>query len=78
MHREKSLDSDGIVNVKGSFKKGDVVRILDQDGREIGLGIVNYPADELALSSDSLQDEVVHVVDLEAFVCHLELSIPVC
>lgn len=78
MHREKSLDSDGIVDVNGSFKKGDVVRILDQDEREIGLGIVNYASDELALNGELLQDEVVHVVDLEAFVCHLDLSIPVC
>lgn len=78
MHREGSLDSDGIINVKGSFKKGDVVRILNQDGREIGLGVVNYASDELARKSDLLQDEIVHVVDLEAFVCHLDLSIPVC
>lgn len=55
-----------------------MVRILDQDGREIGLGIVNYASDELARKSDLLQDEIVHVVDLEAFVCHLDLSIPVC
>lgn len=55
-----------------------MVRILDQDGREIGLGVVNYASDELARKSDLLQDEIVHVVDLEAFVCHLDLSISVC
>ncbi|MGV6980275.1 hypothetical protein [Bacillus pumilus] len=42
------------------------------------MGIVNYSSDELIQKRDFLQDEVVHVVDLEAFVCHLDLSIPVC
>ncbi|MGE6629787.1 glutamate 5-kinase [Bacillus sp. NPDC077027] len=78
LHRQKSLDHEGILHVRGSFEKGDVVRILDQNEREIGLGIVNYSASKLAQPQEDALDSVVHVVDPESFVCHLELSIPVC
>ena len=42
----RSLLPVGVVDVKGSFARGEVVTCLDQQGREIARGLVNYGADE--------------------------------
>lgn len=39
-----SLLPVGIVKVKGNFSKGDVIRIIDEDGEKIGLGKAEYGA----------------------------------
>lgn len=39
---EKSLLPVGVVDVKNTFKKGDVISILDEEHNEIARGIVNY------------------------------------
>ncbi len=40
-----SLLPVGITGIHGSFKKGDVVRILNQDGTQIGMGMAQYGSD---------------------------------
>ncbi|NOS67558.1 MAG: glutamate 5-kinase, partial [Candidatus Peribacteraceae bacterium] len=40
-----SLLPVGIVNIEGDFSKGDLVRIQDEDGREVGVGVAQYSAD---------------------------------
>lgn len=45
MTGEKSLLPIGVVKVKNSFKKGDVISILDEDKNEFARGIVNYDSD---------------------------------
>jgi glutamate 5-kinase len=40
--RAHSLLPVGIVKVAGSFKKGDIIRIVDQKDREVGLGLARY------------------------------------
>ena len=42
----KSLLPVGVVGVKGNFKRGDVVSCVDQKGREMARGLVNYSSDE--------------------------------
>ena len=37
-----SLLPVGIVKVMGNFKKGDIIRIVDQKDRELGLGLARY------------------------------------
>lgn len=37
-----SLLPIGVVKVLGKFKKGDIIRILDEEDKEIGLGLVRY------------------------------------
>ena len=37
-----SLLPVGIVQLEGSFKKGDIVRIMDENGRILGLGMAQY------------------------------------
>ncbi|TCP30222.1 glutamate 5-kinase [Scopulibacillus darangshiensis] len=77
-----SLYLTGIYDVKGQFKSGSVVRLIDMEGKEIGLGAVKYSSDQLSqlcLFEKEVVDvttgkEAVHCNDL---VCHLETSIPV-
>ena len=72
----KSLLPSGIVAVSGRFEAGDSVRLVDQSGKEVARGLVNYPSQdveriaraktseiEARLGYKSL-DEVVHRDDL--------------
>ncbi len=42
----KSLLPIGVTEVSGQFERGAVVAILDENGRDIARGLVNYSADE--------------------------------
>jgi glutamate 5-kinase len=43
----KSLLPIGVTAVEGDFERGEVVSCLEQSGREIARGLVNYPAAEV-------------------------------
>jgi glutamate 5-kinase len=67
-----SLLPAGVVSTEGSFERGDVVQVLDQDGRHLASGTANYNASDIArirgLRSDRIAetlgyeygDEVIH------------------
>ncbi len=42
VERHKSLLPGGITEVKGNFNKGELVRIINLEGEEIGKGLVSY------------------------------------
>ena len=42
----KSLLPIGVVSVDGEFERGETVSCLDQEGREIARGLINYSAVE--------------------------------
>jgi len=44
----KSLLPAGIRKVEGRFERGALVRIVDLEGRHVGVGLSNYSGDELA------------------------------
>lgn len=44
--RKASLLPAGVVEVKGSFERGDVVAVATADGKDFARGIVNYSSDE--------------------------------
>jgi glutamate 5-kinase len=44
----KSLLPAGVVRVEGEFEKGGAVRILDAQGRTVGVGLANYDSEEMA------------------------------
>ena len=76
LRRSGSLLPIGIVKVAGVFERGDTVRVLDENGREIARGISNYGNADLARiirhRSDEIEsilgyiygDEVIHRNDL--------------
>jgi glutamate 5-kinase len=45
----KSVLPIGVLGVRGDFRAGDAVRLLDPDGHEIGRGLSRYPAVEAVL-----------------------------
>lgn len=45
-HSGASLLPIGVKEVKGDFKRGEVVACFNLTGREIARGLINYPADE--------------------------------
>ncbi len=62
--RGKSLLAVGITDVGGDFGRGDVVRLVDLAGVEIGRGLVHYTADEMrqiaGLHADAIQSRLGH------------------
>jgi len=44
----KSLLPSGVLGVSGDFARGDVVLVEGRDGMEVGRGLVNYSAEEVA------------------------------
>jgi glutamate 5-kinase len=72
LHRGGSLLPVGVVEVTGVFERGDIVKLCDPKGTELGRGIVNYASDDLlhirGLKSDAIEaalgyfygEEVLH------------------
>jgi len=72
----KSLLPAGVTALRGCFDRGDAVRVLGSDGREIARGIVAYSDDEAArilgrrtadiaaLLGFAGRDELIHRDDL--------------
>ncbi|MCF7854526.1 MAG: glutamate 5-kinase [Candidatus Pacebacteria bacterium] len=48
LEQGRSLLPSGIVNVKGCFKRGDTVRIMTDQEKEIARGVTNYSSEEIA------------------------------
>ena len=76
VERGKSLLAAGIVKIDGKFEFGSAVRILDEKGKEIARGLVNYNSRDLdqikglktaavrSLVGANYYDEVIHRDDL--------------
>lgn len=54
----KSLLPAGVTGVSGGFEKGDCVRLIDPDGRAVGVGLAAYAADEAARIRGRRSDEI--------------------
>ena len=65
----KSLLPVGVTAVEGTFHRGEMVSCVDQDGKEIARGLVNYNADEsrkvMGKPSDQIEDVLGYVDELE-------------
>jgi len=86
--RGKSLLPSGIRDVKGNFRIGAKVLLVGPDDTTIGVGLVNYPADEIrkikGCKTDQIQerlgykfyDEVVHrdnlVISEDSSLCRMD------
>ena len=54
----RSLLPAGIIDVSGTFQRGDAVAIKRRDGREVGRGLVNYSADDARRIIGHKTDEI--------------------
>ena len=79
VERGKSLLPAGLIKVKGDFEFGNALTLLDESGKEIGRGLVNYNSRDLerikgmktsavcSLMEESFYEEVIHRDDLVIF-----------
>lgn len=58
-----SLLPRGVVEVKGTFKRGDVVSILDPGGVEFARGMVNYDSSETRAIAGRHSDEIKTIIE---------------
>ena len=70
--KKRSVLAVGVLGVRGDFRPGDAVRVLDGEGKELGRGLVRQGAEQLALiaGKKTAGDEdgvVVHKDDLVIF-----------
>lgn len=54
----KSLLPAGVAALSGAFEKGDCVRLIDAEGRAVGVGLAAYAADEAARIRGRRSDEI--------------------
>lgn len=64
---EKSLLPIGVVGVKNSFKKGDVISILDENKNEFARGIVNYDSDSCKKVIGCHSDNIVDILGFKNY-----------
>lgn len=64
---EKSLLPIGIVGVKNTFKKGDVISILDENKNEFARGIVNYDSDSCKKVIGCHSDNIAEILGFKNY-----------
>ncbi len=57
-HNGKSLLPIGVARVEGSFEKGELVSLIDTEGREFARGLTNYDSSTVASISRHRSDEI--------------------
>lgn len=62
MEKGSSLLPIGINSVSGQFDIGDVISLIDKDGRKFGRGTVNYSSDEINLIKGMKTNQVSKVL----------------
>ncbi len=65
--RKKSLLATGITGVDGVFDMGEIVELLDHEGRPVGKGIVNYNHEELTLIKGKKSGEIKDILGIDYF-----------
>lgn len=65
IEENKSLLPVGVISVEGTFQIGDMVRVKDQDGKEVGRGLVNFDSEELKRILNLPSSEVDKVLGRE-------------
>jgi glutamate 5-kinase len=44
--KASSLLPVGVIKIDGEFQKGDIIKLIDEDGKQVGLGIAEYGSDK--------------------------------
>ncbi len=65
--RKKSLLASGITAVDGIFDMGEIVELLDDEGKAVGKGIVNYNHEELSLIKGKKSSEIHKILGINYF-----------
>ncbi len=65
--RQCSLLPSGVIEVEGTFRKGDTVSLAGPDGEEFARGIVNYTSRDAAKIAGLQTDEIAGVLGKESY-----------
>ena len=65
MKHNKSLLPAGVMKAEGEFHRGDIVDILDEQGKRIGCGIANYSSSDLATIAGKHSDKIPSLLDYD-------------
>jgi glutamate 5-kinase len=68
----KSILSIGVLGIRGDFRAGDAVRIVDADGREIGRGLARCGAIDAARVAGKAREELVEPLADLAVIVHAD------
>ena len=60
--QNRSLLPAGIKSVKGDFRRGDIVYVLDPGGRRIACGIANYHSSDVARIQGAQSDDILPIL----------------
>ncbi|AZV41339.1 gamma-glutamyl kinase [Peribacillus asahii] len=78
VEKRESVHSSGILEIKGQFEKECVIRIIDTEGTEIGLGIVQFSSEELhQLRKQNMVSDPPFIIDMNHFVCRVNAPITI-
>ncbi len=67
MSKKASLMPIGIIEIRNSFKKGDVISILDEQDREFARGMTNYSSTECRKVIGKNSEEVEHILGFKNY-----------
>ncbi len=62
----KSLLPVGVVEIEGKFDQGDLVSVVDPDGKELGRGLSNFSSEELSRIRRHASSEIKNIVERPA------------
>ena len=62
LEKESSLLPIGVTKVINTFKKGDIVSIIDEDGNEFARGIINYSSDDVEKITGHHSDDILKIL----------------
>lgn len=65
LQRGKSLLAVGVTEIVGRFERGQTVRVLDPDRREIARGVTNYAASDLLAIRGHQSNEIQRILGYE-------------
>jgi len=59
----KSLLPAGVTRVDGEFERGDAVSVLDDDGNDLGCGLIAYGAEDARAIAGQRSDKIASILD---------------
>ncbi|WP_110928561.1 glutamate 5-kinase [Bacillus massiliglaciei] len=74
VNQQGDIEPGDVIKVSGSFHEGAVVRIYDENEKELGLGRMNCSSDWIDRESSENQEAVI--IDQGSFVCFLDYRLP--
>lgn len=67
IEKKASLMPIGIIEIKNSFKKGDVISIIDESGREFAKGMTNYSSTECKKVIGKNSEEIEQILGFKNY-----------